>query len=124
VGSIEYAVSTFGTPLVVVMGHTQCGAVKATVDHIMNSTSIPTESIHDIVARIKPHVYNVCQAEKVSVDEKVKQATTDNVIASCNELWHSSRLIEGLIAEDKLSIIGSVFQLETGQVKFLEDEVN
>ena len=75
VGSVEFATEAFGTKVVVVMGHTQCGAIKATLDHIENAQALSSENLHDIVSRIKPHIYpisqtNLSKEEKMSVLSK------------------------------------------------------
>ena len=113
VGSVEFAASTFCTPLVVVMGHTQCGAIRVTLNHIHHSNAIPSENIHDIVSRIKPHIFAITQIPNLTPEERL-------VLASVNQLSHSSRLIEGLVLEGKIKIVGSVLDLSTGQVRLLE----
>jgi carbonic anhydrase len=119
VGSVEFAASTFGTRLVLVMGHTQCGAIQATLDHIHDANAIPSENIHDIVSRIKPHVFSIAKLTDISPREKSKRAVEANVLASVSQLSYSSRLIEGLVLEGKIQIVGSVLDLSTGQVKLL-----
>lgn len=120
VGSVEFAASTFGTNLVVVMGHTQCGAVKATLDHLDGVHEISSENIHDLVSRIKPHIFPITQMRGLSGEEKLTLAVTANVQASVNQLSHSSRLIEGLVLQQKMLILGAVLGLNSGQVNFLE----
>lgn len=120
VGSVEFAVSTFGTELVVVMGHTKCGAITSTLQHIQNTQAIATENLHDIVSRIKPHIYTIAQMDNVSQDDKMKHAVEANVLASVAQLSHSSRLIEGRIKQGKMKIIGSVLDIDTGIVRFLD----
>lgn len=120
VGSIEYAIGTFRTSLVLVMGHTQCGAVTATLNYIEDSSSIPSENIYDIVSRIKPHISPISRMKDLSYEEKLERSVEANVLASVGQLSHSSRLIEGLVHEGKLKIIGAVLDLATGQVNFLD----
>ncbi len=120
VGSVEFAASTFGTNLVVVMGHTQCGAVKATLDYLDGAHEISSENIHDLVSRIKPHIFPITQMRGLSGEEKLTLAVTANVQASVNQLSHSSRLIEGLVLQQKMLILGAVLGLNSGQVNFLE----
>lgn len=121
VGSVEFAASTFGTGLVLVMGHTQCGAIKATLNHIEDSQAISSENIHDIVSRIKPHIFTIAQVPGISEGEKMMRCVEANVRASVSQLSHSSRLIEGLLQEGKMKIIGAVLDLASGEVGFLED---
>lgn len=120
VGSIEFAASTFGTDLVLVMGHTSCGAIKATLDHIENTLTIDSENIHDLISRIKPNIFMLSQRSDISYEDKLNKAVELNVISSVAQLSHSSRLIEGLVSENKLKIIGAVFELGTGKVNFLD----
>jgi len=121
VGSVEFAASTFGTSLVLVMGHTGCGAVKATLDHITESHTLASENIHDIVSRIKPHIFPIAQMGAMKDEEKLDRAIAANVRASVNQLSHSSRLIEGLVLEGKITILGAVLDLHSGRVVLLED---
>lgn len=120
VGSVEFAASTFGTNLVLVMGHTQCGAIRATLGHIDGSENISSENIHDIVSRIKPHVFSISQIKELSHEEKMNRAVQANTLASVSQLSHSSRLIEGLVDQGKMKILGAILDLNTGQVEFLE----
>ena len=120
VGSVEFAINAFGTNLVLVMGHTQCGAVTATLDHIENPQAIWSENIHDIVSRIKPHIYSIAQVSGLNHEEKLTKAIWANVMASVNQLSHSSRFIEEHVHQGKIKIIGSVLDLSTGSVDFLE----
>lgn len=119
VGSVEFAASTFGTNLVVVMGHTRCGAIESTLNHIEDSQTISSENIHDIVSRIKPHIFTIAQMQDVTHEEKLALATKANVEASVNQLSHSSRLIENLVQQGKMQILGAVLNLASGQVDFL-----
>lgn len=120
VGSVEFAASQFGVKLVLVMGHTQCGAIEAALDHIENPQAISSENIHDIVSRIKPHIFPVMQMAGLSHDERYARSIELNVRASVDQLSHSSRLIERLVQEEKIAIKGAIFDLATGLVHFLE----
>jgi len=120
VGSVEFAASTYGTNVVLVMGHSMCGAIAATLDHIEDPLAIESENIHDIVSRIKPHIFTIAQTRGLSYDQKWRCAVEANVIASVGHLSHSSRLIEGLVGEGRIRILGSVLDLATGAVAFLD----
>ena len=120
IGSVEFAVSAFGTNLILVMGHTQCGAIRATLEHIESSHAISSENIHDIVSRIKPHIFPITQMPDISYEEKFTRSIEANVFASVTQLSHSSRLIEGLLSQGKIKIRGAVLNLATGQVNFLD----
>ena len=119
VGSVEFAVRAFETKLVVVMGHTRCGAIKATLDHIQNIEAVTTESIHDIISRIKPHIFAITKIKDVSYENKLELAVAANVLASVGQLSHASRMIEILIKKDDLKIVGAVLELDSGKVNFL-----
>lgn len=119
VGSVEFAASTFGTNLVLVMGHTQCGAIKATLNHIEDPQAISSENIHDIVSRIQPHIFAITQMKGISPEEKLTRAVEANILASVGQLSHSSRLIEGLVQQKKIKITGALLDLSTGQIHFL-----
>lgn len=121
VGSVEFAASTFGSELVVVMGHTGCGAVRATVDYISDPSSIKSENIHDILGRIKPHIFSIAQSDSMSYDEKLHNAVLANVRASVDQLSHSSRMIEELVISGKVKIVGALLDLHSGSVSFLQD---
>ncbi len=120
IGSVEFAVSAFGTNLILVMGHTQCGAIRVTLEHIENSNAIPSENIHDIVSRIKPHIFPITQMKEITHEEKFTRSIEANVFASVDQLSHSSRLIEGLLSQGKIKIRGAILNLSTGYVDFLE----
>jgi carbonic anhydrase len=120
VGSVEFAATTYGVKLVLVMGHTGCGAVKATLDHIEHSEAISSENLHDLISRIKPHIFPISQIRDMTYEQKFHCAVEANVVASVGQLSHSSRLIEGLVSEEKIKIMGAVLGLDTGKVEFLE----
>jgi carbonic anhydrase len=119
VGSVEFAATAYGTKLVLVMGHTYCGAIKATVDHIAHSDAVPSENIHDILSRIKPHIFEITRIKELNYEQKLALATEANVRASVDQLTHSSRLIENLVQQGRLDIIGAVLDLHSGEVKLL-----
>jgi len=120
VGSVEFAASLYGVSVVLVMGHSMCGAVTATLNHIENSQAVSSANINDIVSRIKPHVFPIAQMSDKTFEERLTVAVRANVVASVGQLSTSSRIIEDLIQKKKLRILGSVLDLETGQVSFLK----
>lgn len=119
VGSVEFAASTFGTNLVIVIGHTQCGAIQATLNHIEKGQAMMSENIHDIVSRIRPHIFPITQMF-LSREDKMAQAVEANVRASVNQLSHSSRLVEGLVTKGDMLIVGAVLDIATGRINFLD----
>ena len=119
VGSVEFATSKFGTQLVVVMGHSQCGAVTATLDHIEDPEATTSENIHDIVSRIEPHIFAIAKMPNLTRDEKVERAVEANVRDSVMGLSAESPLLTQMLREKKIVIVGAVLELATGEVKFL-----
>ena len=121
IGSVEFAVSLFGTRLVVVLGHTQCGAIHATIDDLTGGKNYPSKNIRSIVDRVKPSVESLISTElRHDPDALVKAAVRANVRASANQLRHGSEIIETLIETDGLRIDGAEYSLETGVVDFFD----
>jgi carbonic anhydrase len=122
VGSVEFAADRFHTKLVVVMGHEHCGAVEATVDALLN----PHDDIHSrnqraIVDRIKPAIQGLTIAELRRDREALwAQAVRANVKASVDQLRHGSGVLEQLIADKGLLIVGAEYSIKTGIVEFFE----
>ncbi len=122
VGSVEFAASRFGTPLVVVLGHTQCGAVIATYEALTSQTQAATSNLRSIVERVRPAVETVLAASgEQDADEIIHQATRANVRAAVDHLKHGSALLERLVQTAGLRIVGAEYSLETGVVEFFDD---
>ncbi len=117
VGSVEFAAEKFGTRLVVVMGHTGCGAIAATLDHLTHPERPLPGSLRSIVDRVKPAVEPVVKAG--ATDDLGTLATRANVLQSVDQLRHGSPILEGLIADAGLLVVGAVCDLRTGVVDFL-----
>jgi len=120
VGSVEFAAAAFGTQLVVVMGHTQCGAVSATLETALQGKRPSSENIHDIIQRILPHVEGLVH-EGVPMETLMKEATRANIKSSVSQLKHGSRILEELTRNGKLKVIGAEYSLESGKVEFFEE---
>jgi carbonic anhydrase len=121
IGSVEFACERFGTPLVVVMGHTRCGAVDATLDALLNATAPMSRNVNSIVDRIRPALQGWVTREKDRGREAlIKDAVRANVIASANQLRHGSVLIERRVSAGQLAIVGAEYDLKTGVVDFFE----
>ena len=120
IGSIEFAAGKFGTPLVVVMGHTQCGAVAATVEHLLTGDEAPTPHLGFIVESIKPAVSAMKSAHPgLSEAELVAASTRENVQQTVRSLKSGSELLKSRLEEGLLAIVGAEYSLETGCVEFL-----
>jgi len=118
VGSIEFAVSQFGSRLVVVMGHTRCGAVGATVKAIQTGLGPESKNIRSITDRIAPHIQGLVRPE--DSDGIAREAVRVNVRASADHLRHGSRIIEELVAAGRVAVVGAEYELETGAVHFFD----
>jgi carbonic anhydrase len=122
VGSVEFAASRFQTRLVVVMGHTQCGAITATLEELQGSATTQSRNLRSIVDRVRPAVAGqLARIGDADPDLLVREAVRANVRASVNQLHHGSELLERLIAETGLLIVGAEYSLETGVVEFFEN---
>jgi len=122
VGSVEYAAALFGTPLVVVMGHSQCGAIVATLDEIQQPTESQSRNLRSIVDRVRPSVEVLLRTElRKDREALVEQAVRANVLASVNHLRHGSEVLEQLIMKQQFRVVGAVYSLTTGVVDFFEE---
>jgi carbonic anhydrase len=120
VGSVEFAAQRFGTQLVVVLGHTQCGAILATLEAVRDQANHP-ENVLTIVERIRPSVQTLLELRpRATEEELVHHAVRANVRASVDHLRHGSALLEDLIRRGRLAVVGAEYSLETGQVEFFE----
>ena len=121
IGSVEFAASKFGTPLVVVLGHTQCGAVLATLEYLSEGPAQEhSENSRSIVDRIRPAIENLLNVESSDdLSALCESAVRANVLASVDNLRHGSGILEQLIDDNKLRIVGAEYSLETGLVEFL-----
>ena len=121
VGSVEFAASRFGTRLVVVMGHTQCGAVTATIEEINRPSELQSPNLRSIVERIRPALKTLIETgASPTSDGFLDLATRANVRASVNHLRHGSKILEHLVLHDDLRVVGAEYSLETGIVDFFE----
>jgi carbonic anhydrase len=119
VGSVEFAAEAFGTRLVVVLGHSQCGAIAATLEDLRRPASGQSRNLRSIVDRIRPAVETLFATElRENWNELMKQAVRANIRASVNQLRHGSPVLEQLTVEGLL-IVGAEYSLETGIVEFL-----
>jgi carbonic anhydrase len=121
IGSVEFAADRFGTRLVVVLGHSQCGAVTATLEEMRRASGTPSRNMRSIVDRIRPSVEGLLATDlRGDPEALVREAVRANVRAAANHLRHGSQLIEGLIADDGLLVVGAEYSLETGAVRFFD----
>jgi carbonic anhydrase len=121
VGSVEFAASRFGTRLVVVLGHSGCGAITATLEEITGRASSQSRNLRSIVNRVRPSVETLLTARHYEdQDALIRDAVRANVRASVNHLRHGSELLERLSLDDGLMVVGAEYSLESGLVTFLD----
>lgn len=121
IGSVEFAAERFGTRLVVVLGHSRCGAVSATLEELQRPTENQSRNLHSIVHRIRPSVEGLLGTElKHDPDALMRHAVRANIRASTNQLRHGSQVIEHLIERGGLLVVGAEYSLETGVVDFFD----
>ena len=121
VGSVEFAASRFNTRLVVVLGHSQCGAIEATLEEMGRPSKEQSRNLRTIVDRIRPALEPLLAKELVhDHDHLVPLAVRANIRASANHLRHGSEILEQLIQDEGVVIIGAEYSLETGIVDFFD----
>src|SRR6202521_782570 len=119
IGSVEFAAERYHTRLVVVLGHSQCGAILATVQELGRRSEDQSCNIHSIVARIRPSVEPLLGPELGhDLDTLVRLAVRANIRMSANQLRHGSEILEQLIEKDGLLVVGAEYSLDTGVVEF------
>jgi carbonic anhydrase len=121
IGSVEFAAEWFGTRLVVVLGHSRCGAVIATLEELLQRSRHPSRNLRSIVDRVRPSVQPLLESHQGDdMDVLVGRAVRANVRASTNQLRHGSEMLEQLIQQNQLLIVGAEYSLDTGVVEFFE----
>ncbi len=120
VGSVEFAAATTQAQLVVVMGHTECGAIQATLDSIAGKKTVSAENVQAIVGRIKPHIEKLA-SRKTRRTKLWSDAVRANVLASTDHLRHGSRFLEEQVRAGKLVVVGAEYCIETGVVDFFDN---
>jgi carbonic anhydrase len=118
VGSIEFAAAQFGSRLVVVMGHTRCGAVAATVSAIETGSGPQSKNIRSITDRIAPHIELIVRPG--ASEDVLRDAVRANVRASADHLRHGSQILEELVESGALAVVGAEYEIETGVVHFFD----
>jgi carbonic anhydrase len=121
IGSVEFAAARFGTRLVVVLGHSQCGAVLATLEELQRPVEKQSGSLHAIVDRVRPSVEALLATDlRHDQDALVRHAVRANIRASADHLRHQSEILGQLIGRDGLLVVGAEYSLETGIVDFFD----
>lgn len=121
VGSVEFAAARFGTPLVVVLGHSQCGVVLATLEELQQPTEQQSRNLRSIVDRVRPSVEALLATELAhDPSALVRHAVRANIRVAANHLRHGSEILEHLIQGDRLLVVGAEYSLDTGVVEFFD----
>ena len=121
VGSVEFAAARFGTRLVVVLGHTKCGAIQATLEELARPSEAQSRNLRSIVDRIRPavvamHATNLHR----DPDELARHAVRANIMLSVDHLRHGSDILEQLTLKDGLQVVGAEYSIESGMVEFFD----
>lgn len=121
IGSVEFAAEQFGTQLVVVLGHSNCGAIQATLDQLHQPSEKRSPNLHAIVDRIRPAVEDLLGGDLEGDREAmVRAGVRANVRSSVEQLRHGSEILENLINTDRLHVVGAEYSLTTGLVEFFD----
>src|SRR5712671_6640775 len=121
VGSVEFAAARYGTRLVVVLGHSQCGAILATLEELQQPTGSQSRNLRSIVDRVRPSVEALLATDlRHDPDALVRQAVRANIRVSANHLRHGSDVLEQLVHDEGLLVVGGEYSLETGIVDFFD----
>ncbi|HBD11874.1 MAG TPA: carbonic anhydrase [Porticoccaceae bacterium] len=121
VGSVEFAAEQFGTQLVVVLGHSRCGAVQATLDELERPTENRSRNLSSIVDRIRPSVETLLETDlRDNPEELIKHAVRANIRTATYHLRYGSPILEQLIKQGRLAVVGAEYCLENGTVDFFD----
>jgi len=121
VGSVEFAAERYGTRLVVVLGHSNCGAILATLEELGRPSEQQSQNLRSIVDRIRPPIEALLETERGHHgDALVRQAVRANIRYSANHLRHGSEVLEQLIENNGLLVVGAEYSLDTGVVDFFD----
>lgn len=121
IGSVEFAAERFGTRLVVVLGHSSCGAIQATLEELSRPLAEQSRHLRSIVDRIRPSVEALLATDlRQRPDALAREAVRANIRASASQLRHGSEVLEHRIRTDGLLVVGAEYSLETGVVEFFD----
>ena len=121
IGSVEFAAERFGTRLVVLLGHSSCGAVEATLEQMDRPDTEQSPNLHAIVDRIRPSIEGLLDSPFADDPRRLLQeAVRAHIRVSAENLRHGSQILEGLIRTDGLLVVGAEYSLETGVVDFID----
>jgi carbonic anhydrase len=120
VGSVEFAAEAFGTRLVVVLGHSNCGAIHTTLQQLARPWREQSRNLSSIVERIRPAVEGLLHGQSRDLGELEHRAVRANIRMSADHLRHGSAVLEQLIRKDGLLVVGAEYSVESGVVDFFD----
>ena len=121
VGSVEFAAEQLGVRLVVVLGHSRCGAIAATLEQLQRPAEGQSPNLRSIVSRIRPSVEGLLRTDlRSDLPALAAEATRANVRYAADHLRHGSEVLETLIRERGLVVVGAEYSVETGVVDFFD----
>jgi carbonic anhydrase len=121
IASVEFAAQRYAIPLVVLMGHTSCGAIEATLESISRPHDESLNALRSIVDRVKPAIEPLTKTELARDPVALRrQCVRANVLAGANHLRHGSPVLERLVMDGELTVVGAEYDLESGQVDFFD----
>ena len=121
VGSVEFAAARFATRLVVVLGHSDCGAIDATLEELLQPHGNHSYNLLSIVDRVRPSVAGLLETElRHDLPALARAAVRMNIRASVDHLRHGSAMLENLIQNEGLRVVGAEYSIDTGQVSFFD----
>jgi carbonic anhydrase len=122
IGSVEFAAERFGTRLVVVLGHSNCGVISATVEELSKGKAEQSRNLRSIVSRVRPSVEAIVDTGlSMESQDLIHHAVRANIRMSVDHLRHGSELLEQLIDHDGLMVVGAEYSLESGEVEFFDN---
>ena len=121
IGSVEFAAERHGTRLVVVLGHSQCGAIQATLEDLQRPSEQRSRNLRSIVDRVRPSIETLLETElRHDHQALMRHAVRANIRVSAYHLRHGSEILEQLIEDNGLLVVGAEYSLETGIVEFFD----
>ena len=121
IGSVEFAAERYGTRLVVVLGHSQCGAIQATLEDLQRPRDQRSRNLRSIVDRVRPSIETLLDTDlRHDHEALLRHAVRANVRVSAYHLRHGSEILEQLSEENGLLVVGAEYSLETGVVEFFD----
>jgi len=117
IASLEFAVSALDVPLIVVMGHSKCGAVQAAIQNHHCVGSNLTPNLQELMCKIQPAVETSLEQE-MSDETRLHDVTLKNVQLSCAALMSQSKLLHDRVQAGSIEVVGAMYDLHSGAVAF------